>query len=72
MNLKSRLLQYINLDDGRKSFPETFRRELNYQSSRILTFASVITLSWLTYIPIDMAIHPDKPVLVTFNLGMRS
>jgi hypothetical protein len=69
LNLISRLFSYINLDDGRKSFPETFRRELNYQSSRILTFASVITLSWLTYIPIDMAIHPDKPLLVAFRLA---
>jgi len=69
LELISKLMRYVNLDDGRKSFPETFRRELNYQSSRILTFASVITLSWLTYIPIDMAIHPDKPVIVAFRLA---
>ncbi len=69
MNLINRLIRYIGLDDGRKSFPSTFRRELNYQSSRILTFASFATLSWLTYIPIDMALHPDKPVIVVLRLA---
>lgn len=64
-----KLFKSMNLDDSRKSFPETFSGELNYQSSRILTFASFITLSWLTYIPLDMAIHPDKPVLMAFRIG---
>lgn len=68
MNLIARFIRYIGLDDGRKSFPITYRRELNYQSSRILTFASFATLSWLTYIPIDMAVHPDKPVIVILRL----
>jgi hypothetical protein len=60
---------YIKLEDDRTTFPETFKQELNYQSSRILTFASLITLSWLTYIPIDMQLHPDKPVIVAFRIG---
>jgi len=63
------ILTYIKLDEERTSFPETFRKELDYQSSRILTFASLITLSWLTYIPIDLQLHPDKPIIIFFRIG---
>jgi len=60
---------YIKLEDERTTFPATFRQELDYQSSKILTFASIITLSWLTYIPIDLQLHPDKPVIIAFRIG---
>ncbi len=60
---------HIRLEEDRTTFPATFSQELNYQSSKILTFASLITLSWLTYIPIDLQLHPDKPILIAFRIG---
>ena len=69
MKLVNKFIKYIKLEDDRTSFPETFKQELNYQSSRILTFASLITVSWLTYIPIDLHLHPDKPLIIVFRIG---
>lgn len=69
MKTFNKIIKYIRLEDERISFPETFKQELDYQSSKILTFASLITLSWLTYIPIDISLHPDKPIIVAFRLG---
>lgn len=59
----------IWLGDNRTSYPETFDQELNYQCGRMLTFASLITLSWLTYIPIDYMLHPDQPVIIAMRIG---
>jgi hypothetical protein len=72
MSLKERLNRFllsIKLTETRTSYPETFREELNYQCGRILTFASLITLSWLTYIPIDLQRHPDKPIIIALRIG---
>jgi hypothetical protein len=69
LNFFNKITNYLKLEDERTSFPETFKEELNYQSSKILTFASLITLSWLTYIPIDLQLHPDKPLIVAFRIG---
>lgn len=69
MNFFNKIINYLKLEDERTSFPETFKQELNYQSSKILTFASLITLSWLTYIPIDLQLHPDKPLIIAFRIG---
>ncbi len=64
-----KLLKIISLNDERTSYPETFELELDYQCGRILTFASLITLSWLTYIPIDLQLHPDKPLIIAIRIG---
>ncbi len=54
----------------RSEYPETFQRELNYQASRVLFFASVISFSWLFYIPIDRQLHPDEPLIILLRLGL--
>ncbi len=54
----------------RGAYPPTFQRELNYQSSRVLFFASVISFSWLSYIPIDRQLHPDEPLILFLRLGL--
>jgi len=69
MRSLKKILINFKLEDNRTSFPETFNQELNYQCGRILTFASIITLSWLTYIPIDLQLHPDKPVIIAIRIG---
>ena len=69
MSVIKKFLSKIWLVDNRTSYPETFDQELNYQCGRILTFASLITLSWLTYIPIDLQLHPDKPLIVAMRIG---
>ncbi|HNX25554.1 MAG TPA: SpoIIE family protein phosphatase [Spirochaetota bacterium] len=69
MKIINKILMYIKLEDERTSFPATFKQELDYQSSKILTFASLITLSWLTYIPIDLRLHPDKPLIIVLRIG---
>ncbi|HPQ54748.1 MAG TPA: PP2C family protein-serine/threonine phosphatase [Spirochaetota bacterium] len=69
MNVFKRFLHYIKLVEDRTSYPETFKEELNYQSSRILTFASLITLGWLFYIPIDLQLHPDATMIIVLRIG---
>lgn len=69
LKIFNKIIAYIKIEDDRTSFPATFKQELDYQSSRILTFASLITLSWLTYIPIDLQLHPDQPLLIAFRIG---
>lgn len=69
MKILKRIPINIKLKDNRTSYPETFKEDLNYQCGRILTFASIITLSWLTYIPIDLQLHPDKPVIIALRIG---
>ena len=59
----------FKLKDNRTSYPETFKQELNYQCGKILTFASLITLLWLTYIPIDLQLHPDKSIIIAIRIG---
>lgn len=68
-NTINKFLLNVKLTDKRTSFPETFREELNYQCGRLITFASVITLSWLTYIPVDLQMHPDKPLIIVMRIG---
>lgn len=69
MEFIKRILTKIWLSDNRTTFPETFEQELNFQCGRMLTFASLITLSWLTYIPIDLQLHPDKPLIIAIRIG---
>lgn len=47
----------------------TFNKELVYQANTILLFASLISLSWLSYIPIDLILHPDKPLIIALRIG---
>lgn len=69
MSLIENILRKIWLRDDRTTYPETFDQELNFQCGRMLTFASLITLSWLTYIPIDLQLHPDKPLIIAIRIG---
>ncbi len=69
LNLLRKIITYIRLEEERVTFPESFRKELDYQSGRLLTFASLITLTWLTYIPIDIKLHPDKPIIIALRIG---
>lgn len=69
MSLIETILRKIWLKDDRTTYPETFEQELNFQCGRMLTFASLITLSWLTYIPIDLQLHPDKPLIIAIRIG---
>ncbi|HOP62438.1 MAG TPA: PP2C family protein-serine/threonine phosphatase [Spirochaetota bacterium] len=59
----------VSFKDNRTTYPETFDQELDYQCGRMLTFASLITLSWLTYIPIDLKLHPDEPLILVIRVG---
>lgn len=69
--IKNILLKKVLIfEKERSSYPATFQRELNYQSSRVLFFASVISFSWLSYIPIDRQLHPDEPLIILLRLGL--
>lgn len=46
----------------------TFRKELNYQSGRVLTLACISTTSWLGYIPVDRMLFPDEHVIVVLRI----
>jgi len=69
LNFIRKIMPNIKLVEDRTSYPETFKEELNFQSSRIMTFASLITLGWLFYIPIDLQLHPDEPVIIALRVG---
>jgi hypothetical protein len=63
------LIKAFLQEDARTVHPDTFEEELDFQCGRVINFASLITLSWLTYIPIDMQLHPDKPLIVVLRMG---
>jgi len=69
MTFIKKILTKIWLTDNRTTYPETFKQELDFQCGRMLTFASLITFSWLTYIPIDLQLHPDKPLIIAIRIG---
>ncbi len=69
MKFIKKFLTKIWLIDNRTIFPGTFKQELDFQCGRMLTFASLITFSWLTYIPIDLQLHPDKPLIIAIRIG---
>ncbi len=69
MALFKKILSKIWIIDNRTTFPETFTQELDFQCGRILTFASLITFSWLTYIPIDLKLHSDKPLIIAIRIA---
>lgn len=68
MNFLNKLKSYISFESERDIYPETFQQELNYQCGRVLTFASLMTLSWLPYIPIDMQLYPSEPLIVVLRI----
>lgn len=68
MSIMEKIKLYIPFREERDVYPETFQEELNYQCSRILTFACLISPSWLPYIPIDMQLHPDQPLIVVLRI----
>ncbi len=60
--------RFIIFEKERTGYPKTFQRELNYQCSRVLFFASMISFSWLGYIPIDKQLHPDEPIILILRV----
>lgn len=67
MALIKTFLRLINADDTREQLAPSFREELHFQSSRIVIFASIASVIWLLYIPIDRELHPDQPVIITLR-----
>ena len=58
---------------GRDEYPLTFQKELNYQSSSLLFLcAFVMSLAWLSYIPLDRQLHPDEPLIVFLRFGLTA
>jgi class 3 adenylate cyclase len=59
------------LESERADYPPTFSKELNYQCGRILFYGSLITtVAWLPYIPLDIQLHPDEPLLPILRIGL--
>lgn len=61
------LLRLIRADDNRERLADTFPEELHFQSSRIVVFASIASVIWLLYIPVDQELHPDQPIIVVLR-----
>ena len=69
--LRERLLSVMVSQEERAEYPPTFPKELNYQCGRILFFGSIITtFAWLPYIPLDMELHPEEPLLPLLRIGL--
>jgi len=57
------------LDD--EGSPDSFIKELNVQCNRIIIPASFMAaIAWLFYIPIDMQLHPDEPLILVLRAGL--
>lgn len=49
----------------------TFDEEIDRQCNRIIVPAAIIILfAWLSYIPTDIALHPEVPSLIFFRIGL--
>ncbi|MGL4370219.1 MAG: adenylate/guanylate cyclase domain-containing protein, partial [Spirochaetota bacterium] len=58
-------------DEFEKAYPETYSGELKRQCNKIILPAAVIAFfDWMGYIPVDMALNPDKPIIVFFRVGL--
>lgn len=70
-NLLGRLRASAVFESERVEYPPTFTKELNYQCGRILFFASLTTtIAWLPYIPLDIHLHPEEPLLPLIRIGL--
>ena len=61
------LLRLINAHDNRQGLADSYSEELHFQSSRVVVFASIASVVWLLYVPVDKALHPDQQVIVTLR-----
>ncbi len=69
IDILKKILRAINpKPEGEDEYRDTFRKELNYQSGRVMTFACISTLSWLGYIPVDRSLFPDEPLIVALRV----
>ena len=51
--------------------PTTFEKELNYQCGRLLLLAAfLMAVAYLPYIPVDIKLHPDEPLIVALRIGL--
>ena len=54
-----------------RNYPKHYTEELNYQCSRVLPLLSLVTcFMWLPYIPLDIELHPDAPLIIYFRIGL--
>lgn len=69
MHIIKKILSAINpkLEEG-EFYRDTFQKELNYQSGRVMTLACVSTFGWLGYIPIDHALFPGEPIIILLRI----
>ncbi len=68
-----KLWQNMKFFERDSKYPDTFFQELNYQCSKVsLPLSFLASVSWLPYIPLDMQLHPDKPLIIYLRLGMVS
>ena len=55
----------------RVEVPITFEKELNYQCGRLLLLAAfLMAVAYLPYIPVDIKLHPDEPLIVVLRIGL--
>ncbi|MFC1669539.1 LuxR C-terminal-related transcriptional regulator [Spirochaetota bacterium] len=67
----NKLLRAFIFGKDRIEYPDTFREELNYQSSRIILMASLISsFVWIPYIPIDIELYPGEPLIIFLRAGL--
>ena len=55
---------------GRESLAATFNEELHYHAGWVLLFSCAMSLTWLTYIPVDALLHPELDILVFLRCGL--
>lgn len=68
MAMIKKLLKLLNAEDKRDYLADNFEDELHFQSRRVIVFASLASVVWLFYIPIDNSLHPDKPLIIYLRI----
>jgi serine phosphatase RsbU (regulator of sigma subunit) len=70
--LRILILRFIrSLKRYKYKVPPTFDEELDRQCNRIILPAGIIILiAWLFYIPIDLELHPDVPLIIVLRIGL--
>ncbi|RLU03601.1 MAG: response regulator [Ketobacter sp.] len=55
---------------GRDSLAVTFNDELHYHAGWVLLFSCAMSLTWISYIPVDELLHPELGVLAFLRWGL--
>lgn len=70
MEWMKRLKHSALFGNGRGELSATFNQELHYHAGWVLLFSCAMSLTWLSYIPVDTLLHPEQGAIVMLRWGL--